>query len=307
MTRDLKRNQQDSREEQPLVSIVTPSYNQGQFIEQTILSVKNQNCPNIEHIIVDGGSTDNTLEILKKYEGTYNMCWISESDEGQADAVNKGFEMANGEIIGWLNSDDVYVDRHAITSMVNVLQNSEDVDVVYGDLIFINADSVILKIQRYPPFNYRCMLRKNYIGQPTAFFRKRIVEKHKLDISLQFAMDYEFWLRLGEKYKFLHIDRIVAGERNHPQRKVVTHRAQVGKESFEVKKRYGQTFGLQYYIGRFVDMFPSNEIGRIKGLYKLPYLYKKNDFAFQASLGPISTVVANQLWRRTRNIGLQQS
>lgn len=297
-------------EKQPLVSIVTPSYNQGQFIEETILSVKNQDYPNIEHIIVDGGSTDNTLEILKKYEGTYNMRWISESDEGQADAVNKGFEMANGEIIGWLNSDDVYVDRRVITSIAKVLQKFKDVDVVYGDLILINANNVILKIQCYPPFNYRRLLRCVYIGQPGAFFRRRIAEKHKLDTSLQFSMDSEFWLRLGKKYKFLHIDRIVAGDRNHPQRKIVAHRARMVKESFEVRKRYGQTFGLKYHIGRFADKSSAGAVGRIKGLYKLLYLYRiyrKNDFAFRASFAPISTIIANQLWRRTRKVGLRSS
>ena len=102
----------------PLVSIVTPSYNQGKFIEDTILSVKNQSYPNIEHIVVDAGSTDGTLKILRKYEKEYNLKWVSEPDEGQSDAVNKGFEMAKGEIVDWINSDDVYFDTMTISYVV---------------------------------------------------------------------------------------------------------------------------------------------------------------------------------------------
>ncbi|MEM2568057.1 MAG: glycosyltransferase, partial [Candidatus Bathyarchaeia archaeon] len=100
-----------------LVSIITPSLNQGRFIRETLLSVKSQDYPCIEHIVIDGGSTDDTLMILKRYEGTYNLRWISEPDEGHSDAVNKGFRMAQGEIVGWLNSDDVYFDRSTVLAV----------------------------------------------------------------------------------------------------------------------------------------------------------------------------------------------
>lgn len=109
----------------PLVSIITPSFNQGRYIEQNILSIINQNYPLIEHIIVDGGSTDETIDILKKHESSYNLRWISESDEGQADAVNKGFNMAHGEIIGWLNSDDVYYDITTISRIVDAFNQKK--------------------------------------------------------------------------------------------------------------------------------------------------------------------------------------
>jgi len=130
---------QNISEQQPLVSIVTPSYNQGQFIEDTILSVKNQDYSNIEHIIVDGGSTDNTLEILKEYENSYNLRWVSEPDNGQADAINKGFDMAKGEIIGWLNSDDTYFSSHVLTKVVEKFRQTE-AKIVFGNDVLINQE-----------------------------------------------------------------------------------------------------------------------------------------------------------------------
>lgn len=153
----------------PKISIVTPSYNQGQFIEETILSVKNQDYPNIEHIIVDGGSTDRTLEILKKYEGTYKIYWISEPDEGQADAVNKGFALAKGEIIGWLNSDDVYFDTHVITRVVQCFNRRKNFDIIYGNLALINKTGLILKIDVAPGFTRSRLLRGAFIPQPATF------------------------------------------------------------------------------------------------------------------------------------------
>ena len=131
------------KEELPLVSVVTPSYNKGAFIEETILSVKNQTYPRIEHIIIDGGSTDNTIDVIKKYEGTYNMHWVSEPDNGQSDAVNKGWRMARGEILGWLNSDDTYM-PWAVETAVKFLTGHPNVSVVYGNCNIIN---VIIRIR----------------------------------------------------------------------------------------------------------------------------------------------------------------
>ena len=118
----------------PLVSIITPSYNQGMFIEDTILSVKNQDYQNVEHIIIDGGSTDNTMDILKRYEGAYNMRWTSEPDRGQSDARNKGWRASNGQIVGWLNSDDVYLEKNTIGYVVEQFASHQDADIVCMNL-----------------------------------------------------------------------------------------------------------------------------------------------------------------------------
>ena len=137
----------------PLVSIITPSYNHGRFIEETILSVKNQDYPNIEHIIVDGGSTDNTVEILGKYEGSYNMRWTCEKDNGQSDAVNKGFAKAKGKIVGWLNSDDLYFYKNSISTVVCEFNAQPDVEIMYGHAAKINHENRLLRVKVVPEFN----------------------------------------------------------------------------------------------------------------------------------------------------------
>jgi glycosyltransferase involved in cell wall biosynthesis len=135
----------------PLVSIVTPSYNQGQFIETTLLSIKNQDYPKLEHIVVDGCSSDNTIEILKRYEREYNLKWIAERDKGQSDAINKGFKAAKGDIIGWLNSDDAYFDKHAVSYVANEFQRLPEVDVIYGNGVCIDDKNMTIWIRHTIP------------------------------------------------------------------------------------------------------------------------------------------------------------
>ncbi|MFC1938068.1 glycosyltransferase family 2 protein [Chloroflexota bacterium] len=241
-----------TKNDKPLVSIITPSYNQGRFIEETLLSVKNQDYPYIEHAVMDGVSKDSTLETLKRYERLYNIHWISEPDTGQSEAINKGFSTAKGTIIGWLNSDDVYFDKQVISYVVEQFKRFPEVDVLYGDDILIDADSNILRIRRELDWNYHCLLRGFSIPQPATFFRRHVVCQNRLDQSLHFAMDFEFWLRLGKSYNFQHVHRILAGERIHGATKTLSGRAQMVSEFQEVKKLYGQTFGLSYYLFHYL-------------------------------------------------------
>jgi len=226
--------------DKPLVSIVTPSYNQGRFIEDTLLSVMNQDYPNIEHLVIDGGSTDNTVEILRKYEKEYNLRWLSESDEGQSDAVNKGFKMAKGGIVGWLNSDDVYFDTTVISYIVDKFEEFKQADVIYGNFVVIDETGSVLKIIRTLNWDYKRLLRNCFIGQPATFFRRKVVLENRLEKDLHLSMDYEFWLRLGGNYNFTKVNKILAGFRFYEGTKSFSNREKHRIESKGLMAKYGQ-------------------------------------------------------------------
>jgi glycosyltransferase involved in cell wall biosynthesis len=222
-----------------LVSIITPSYNQGIYIEDAILSVKNQTYPHIEHIIVDGASTDNTLEILKRYEDVYNLRWISEPDQGQTDAVNKGFKLAQGEIIGWINSDDALFDIRTIRTVVQYFKLHDKVDVIYGDAVRIDENNLITRILKSINFNYNFLKKNCFIRQPAAFFRRTVIETFELDLRYNFAMDYDFWIRAAQNHRFQYVKDILGVDRHHANRKIVAQEAEVLEEARSISQRFG--------------------------------------------------------------------
>jgi len=181
----------------PLVSIVTPSFNQARYLEATIQSVISQDYVRLEYIIMDGGSTDGSVDIIKKYEDKLAW-WVSEKDQGQTDAINKGFSRAKGEILAWINSDDTY-QPGAISSAVNVLLAHPEIGLVYGNANYINVDGNI--IGHFPAAQTDlARLRRGYvhIPQQTAFFRGDLWRSvGPLDPSFYFAMDYDLWVRLA--------------------------------------------------------------------------------------------------------------
>lgn len=198
--------------DKPLVSIVTPSFNQAQFLEQTILSVKEQDYPNIEHIVIDGGSTDGSLDIIKKYSDS--LVWISEPDEGQSQAINKGFKMAKGEIIGWINSDDYYLPGAVSIAMSN-LAAENDVDLVYGYCEKVDENGGTTDILKSPEFD-RQLLFSNpcLINQQSVFFRRSLLDKvGLLDENLHYAMDYDLWIRMAKAGNFKLIPEVLAAYR----------------------------------------------------------------------------------------------
>lgn len=207
------------------ISIVTPSFNQGAFIEEALLSVKGQGYSCIEHIVVDGASTDGTVEILQRYAGTAgweHLRWISEPDNGQTDALNKGFRMVTGEMVGWLNSDDRYRPG-CFAAVARGFAEEERADVLYGDYTWMDENGWVKRVRREIEFNKFILsyYRVLYIATVSTFFRSRLFnEGNWLDDRFEYAMDYEFFLRLASKgYQFRHLRAVLADFRWHPQSK----------------------------------------------------------------------------------------
>jgi glycosyltransferase involved in cell wall biosynthesis len=211
------------------VSIVTPSYNQGQFIERTLQSVASQASAKIEHVVFDGGSTDNTVEVLKNFSPPVR--WVSKKDKGQTDAVNQGIRATDGEIIGWLNSDDIYYPG-AVALVVEYFDRHPEIDVVYGMADHIDLEDQAFESYPSEPWDFERLKETCFICQPALFFRRRVVEKNGLlDESLNYCMDYEYWLRLGKAgIRFAYLEEKLAGSRLYAENKTLGARVKVHKE-----------------------------------------------------------------------------
>ena len=198
----------------PILSIVTPSYNQERFIEETIKSVISQEGDfNIDYIIVDGKSTDGSVEIIRKYDtllkqGKWpvkcrgiNYRWVSEPDDGQSDAIAKGFRMAEGDVLAWLNSDDVYLSG-TLQKVVNYFSNHTDAVFVYGNTYFIDEEGKVIGEALAEPFDFLKMAVRTLFSQQSSFMKKKAYDDSGgLDTSLRYVMDYDLWVRMAKKYK----------------------------------------------------------------------------------------------------------
>ncbi len=212
----------------PRVSIVTPSFNQAPFIERTLRSVLDQQIEGLEYVVCDGASTDETVDILRRYTG--RVRWVSEPDHGQADAVNKALRMTSGDIIGWLNSDDVYFPG-SIAYVVRYFEEHPEVDIVYGDACHIDERDEVLEQYYTEDWDFERLKDVCFVCQPSVFFRRRVVERFgMLDASLRYCMDYEFWLRVGEKTPLVRLPSTIAGSRMYRANKTLGSRVPVHAE-----------------------------------------------------------------------------
>jgi glycosyltransferase involved in cell wall biosynthesis len=203
---------------QPILTIVTPSLNQGRFIEATITSVLDQGYPRLEYIVTDGGSTDNTLEVLQKYSNSLH--WISEKDNGQTDAINRGMQMASGGIVAYLNADDILLPG-SLALIADLFSRNESVQWLTGQCRIIDEDGKDIRslVSAYKNLwlyskSYKALLMTNYISQPATFWRKSLLEQCGLfDESLHYVMDYEYWLRIWKTAPPLILHKDLAGFR----------------------------------------------------------------------------------------------
>lgn len=231
-----------------LVSIVTPSLNQGRYLLEAIESVRAQTHARVEHVVVDGRSDDDTLAILGEQEG---LRWVSEPDRGQSHAVNKGFAMAKGEVFGWLNADDAY-EPYAVAEALDAL---DGVGLVYADVTRINDDGVNpRRIRSRPSWNLWTELNDgNGVFSPAVFFTREAFETvGGLDESLHLAMDYDLWLKIGKRFGARHVDRVWALQRIHDEAKTIRRYDEFWPERLTVSRRHGGRLVSPLLIRRHV-------------------------------------------------------
>lgn len=210
---------------------MTPSYNQAAYLEQTLTSVLEQDYPRLEYLVVDGASTDGSVDIICKYADKLAW-WISEKDSGQAEAINKGLSRANGEIIAWLNSDDYYL-PDAISAVVKTFQENSDVVLVYGNMLAVDEHGETINVLEYGQLTLEDLLCFQIIGQPAVFFRREALEKAgNLDITYHCFLDHHLWLRIALQGRVLHVDEIWAAARYHAEAKNVANPIEFSREAF---------------------------------------------------------------------------
>ncbi|GAM08024.1 chondroitin synthase [Geobacter sp. OR-1] len=236
-----------------IISIVTPSFNQGEFLAETIESVLSQEGEfAIDYLIVDGGSTDDSVAIIKRYDDRLkqgkwpvrcsgiSLRWLSEQDQGQTDALIKGFRMASGEIFAWLNSDDTYLPG-ALQTVTDFFRTTPDLGLLYGDARYIDPSGDIIGAYHTEEFSLERLAVANIICQPTAFFRRDDFEAvGGLDMSLRFVMDYDLWIRLARRVPCCYLPQLLATYRLHGSSKTMNRAALIdnSEEALAVTRRH---------------------------------------------------------------------
>ncbi|MGE5072888.1 MAG: glycosyltransferase family 2 protein [Anaerolineae bacterium] len=232
-----------------LVSVVTPSYNQAAYLELTIRSVLDQAYPELEYIVVDGGSTDGSVDIIKRHAGRLAW-WISEKDTGQAEAINKGLGRAHGEIVAWLNSDDVYLPG-AVAAAVQAFSAHPQAVLVYGDTRAVDGEGQTLNVLRYRQLSLEDLLCYEIIGQPAVFMRRSAFEAAGgLDLSYHYMLDHQLWIKLAQLGELVHVDQQWAAARYHPGAKNRAQATGFAREAFRLRSWMESQPGLQPALRR---------------------------------------------------------
>lgn len=219
-----------STPELPLVSVITPSLNQARYLETAIRSVLGQDYPNLEYLVIDGGSTDGSLAILERYAGRLSY-WASEPDRGQAEAINKGIRMAKGDIVAWLNSDDAYMPG-AVAAAVQAMLHHSDAGMVYADGLMVDSELRLLDPHRYRTLTALELLSFEVLLQPTVFIRREALDDvGLLNEAYHLILDHELWLRIAGKFDIRHVPAFWALERTHEHAKTIEQAAEFVREA----------------------------------------------------------------------------
>lgn len=239
--------------EWPLISIVTPSFNQARFIEETIRSILLQGYPALEYIVIDGGSTDGSVDIIRRYEPWISH-WVSERDKGQSDAINKGFRRSTGEIIAWLNSDDTY-HANAFGAVAEAFARDTASGLIYGGCDIINEDGSLYT--RYPSrsFDLKILINAwNFIPQPATFMRADAYRAvGEVDVDLHYSMDRDLWIRLGRSFGAAMIEAPLANIRYYDDCKTAAISRAGRRERLAICRRYGGTIFSRVYRQYWMD------------------------------------------------------
>jgi glycosyltransferase involved in cell wall biosynthesis len=222
----------------PKISVVTPSFNQAQFIEKTIHSVLDQNYPNLEFIIMDGGSTDGSADIIRRYEDKLAY-WVSQPDDGQTDALIKGFARSTGDIQCWLCSDDLF-EPYTLHEVADFFMKNPQAEAVYGDSYWIGADDKPLRPKKEHAFSrFIWLYHENYLPQPSTFWRRGLYERvGGLDPSYRLAMDADLWIRFAMETEIHHVPRLWSRMRHYPEQKNRRLRDISNEEGKQIHRRY---------------------------------------------------------------------
>ena len=222
----------------PKISLITPSYNQGQYLENTLKSVLDQNYPNLEYIVIDGGSQDHSVDIIEKYSSQLTY-WISEPDQGQTDALQKGFSKATGDILGWLCSDDI-LQPNTLSEVAQFFGKNPDAQIVYGDSLWIDPKGNLIRPRKEHSFSrYILLYSHNFISQPSTFWTRQVYEQvGGLDSKFDVAMDADLWLRFSEVAELHHVQKLWSCMRIYPEQKTYRLFERREAEKKQLRERY---------------------------------------------------------------------
>lgn len=277
----------------PLVSVITPSYNQAEYLEATIQSVLAQNYPEIEYLIADGGSTDGSVEIIEKY-ASHLSWWVSEKDEGQASAINKGMANAKGEFVAWLNSDDLYLPG-AVEQAVKSFQDYPQAVMVYGNAITIDAAGAPLKELVFSNWGLEDLIGFRIICQPAVFMRREAYQEvGGLDLNYHFMLDHQLWIRIASLGPIKHVDSFWAAARHHQAAKNVAQAEAFGRETLEVLRWMRQQDELNILVEKDRRKVQA-------GAYRLNARYLLDGGQYDAALKSYARAFINQPYYTARH------